>query len=60
MAAEAERRTGQDPPEEEETVADAEIALDRLADLTRRVIDVPKSEIPRVFAKPKKKRRKQK
>jgi hypothetical protein len=61
MAAETERDTG--PPtevREEETVADPEVAFKRLADLTRRVMDVPKSEVPRVFAKPKKKRAKRK
>ena len=56
MAAPTERDTGQDPVEEE--VADPEIALQRLADLTRRVVEVPKDEVPSPFAKPKKRRKK--
>lgn len=42
------------PTEEEETVADPKAALERLSDLTRRVIAVPKSEVPPIMTKPKK------
>ena len=48
------------PPPEEEVVADPKGALQRLAELTRRVMAVPKDEVPRLFAKPKKKRAKRK
>jgi hypothetical protein len=41
----------------EETVADPKGAMARLADLTRRVIAVPKEEVPAIFAKPKKPRK---
>lgn len=57
MAKATERPTGESPPEEE-TVADPKGALDRLADLTRRIVAVPKEEVPAIFAKPKKKRAK--
>jgi hypothetical protein len=43
------------PPEVE--VADPEGALRRLADLTRRVIAVPKDEVPPLFSKLKKRRK---
>lgn len=45
------------PPPVEEEVADPKGALDRLAELTRRVMDVPKGEVPPLFAKPKKRRK---
>jgi hypothetical protein len=45
------------PAPEEEEVADPEGALRRLADLTRRVIAVPKDEVPPIFSKPKKRRK---
>lgn len=50
------RPTPKNPLEEE--VADPKGALKRLAELTRRVMAVPKSEVPAMFAKPKKKRKK--
>jgi hypothetical protein len=50
----------QRPPPEEEVVADPKGALHRLAELTRRVMAVPKDEVPRLFTKPKKKRTKRK
>lgn len=54
MAAAPERKTGRPPPAEEE-VADPEGSLQRLADLARRVLEVPKDEVPPIFAKPKRK-----
>jgi len=42
------------PQAEEEEVSDPQGALARLADLTRRVMAVPKSEMPPIMAKPKK------
>lgn len=52
-------KTPERPPPQEETVADPKGAMDRLAALTRRVIAVPKDEVPRVqWAKPKKRAKK--
>lgn len=48
------------PTPEEEVVADPKGALQRLAELTRRVMAVPKGEVPALFTKPKKRRRKKK
>jgi hypothetical protein len=42
------------PAEQEAEVVDPKGAMARLAELTRRVIAVPKEEVPAIFAKPKK------
>jgi len=58
MAEVAKRPPPKDPLEEE--VEDPKGALQRLASLTGRVMDVPKGEVPALFTRPKKKRRKKK
>jgi hypothetical protein len=42
------------PAEQEAEVVDPKGAMARLAELTRRVIAVPKEEMPQIFTKPKK------
>ena len=54
MAKAAERPPPEGPEEE---VADPEGALRRLADLTRRVLAVPKDQVPPIFTKPKTRRK---